>query len=197
MISCDAAAILAGGTNKRLGHDKALLQLENQFLLDRIYIELSEVINDIRVIGQARPASRIDTKLFFSDLIAGIGPMGGLFTALHLFSGPVLLVPCDMPLIRAEHIWYMLEHFDPQYQAIVANGIKGIEPLFAIYLPQCLPQLRPAIENGDYALHKFINKLNAKFADFTDYDRNSDLFFNINTLSDYKKALYLKKHRQI
>jgi len=191
-----AAAILAGGSSKRMGRDKALLVIENQYLIDRIYSELSKVISQIRIIGKIRPSSIISPDCFVSDHIEGIGPMSGLVTALNIFSDPVLVVPCDMPNIRAEHIRMLISKFEPGIEALVSRGLKGLEPLFALYLPECRAVLESVIEEGDYALYKFVNRLNAKIADFTDFDKNSDLFFNINTLSDYKKALYLKKNMQ-
>ena len=188
-----AAAILAGGSSKRMGSDKALLLIEHQLLLDRIYSELSQVFSQISVIGKPRPSSKISPACFVPDLIEGIGPMSGLYTALNIFSEPVLVVPCDMPNLNAGHIRKLLSAFQPGYrQAIVARGVKGIEPLFAVYTQDCREILNSLLVQGEYALYKLIERLKVRFVNFTAEDKNSDIFFNINTLSDYKRALYMK-----
>jgi len=188
-----AAAILAGGSSERMGSDKALLQIEHQFLVDRIYSELSQVISQIRVIGKPRSSSKINPDCFVPDMIEGIGPMSGLHTALSIFSEPVLVVPCDMPNLNAGHIRKLLSTFQPGYnQAIVARGVKGIEPLFAIYTQDCREILSSLLVQGDYALYKLIERLKVRFVNFTTEDKNSNIFFNINTLADYKRALYMK-----
>jgi molybdopterin-guanine dinucleotide biosynthesis protein A len=191
-----AAAILAGGRSERLGHDKALLRLENQYLLDRVFSVVSEVISEIRVLGDPRPVSSVESDLFVPDLIANLGPIGGLYTALNLFKVPVFLLSCDMPMIQAKHLRNLLRCADQNYLVTAAVGQRGVEPLFAIYQTACLPLIESSIKSGDYALYKIIKKAKAKFVEFKDSKNNYDIFFNINTLSDYKKALYLKKQNQ-
>ena len=191
-----AAAILAGGKSTRLGFDKALLKIDNQFLLDRIFNEISGITAEIIVIGDYRPESLIDPAFFVQDLIPGLGPLGGLYTALKWLGKDLLLLSCDMPGIKAAHISALSRYSAHDYQAVVGSGPKGLEPLFALYKTSCLPALEMAIKNHDYALYRIIAKLKVKYVDYREVSEDPDIFFNINTLSDYKKVLYLKSRTQ-
>ena len=189
------AAILAGGRSGRLGQDKALLKFNETSLLDHIYSQLSTINNHIRVIGEQRKNVQIDPALFEPDLIQNIGPIGGLYTALSLSPYPAMIVPCDMPFLESEHIKYLIQNFDSLHDATIAVPSKGIEPLLGIYNPKTLPIIKGFINRQDYALYKFLESITTKFVDFKNFAFNSTIFFNINTLSDYKKALYLKEQK--
>ena len=98
-----------------------------------------------------------------------------------------------MPFIKKEHIQFLINQFDPLLAATIAVSEKGIEPLFGIYQPQVLPIIDKLIATNDFAMYHIFDYVKVKFVDFIKAGYISDLFFNINTLSDYKKALYIKK----
>jgi molybdopterin-guanine dinucleotide biosynthesis protein A len=186
------AAILAGGQSERFGKDKALLKFGEMYLLDYIYSELKSLVSEIWVIGKRREEVAIATGSFVQDKVTGIGPLGGLYTALTISSNPVLLVPCDMPFLRSSHLNYLMQNLDITKEATIAVSAKGIEPLLGIYNPATLPKLEGFIKQNDFALYRFLKGLDTKYVEFADNDENTYAFFNINTFSDYKKALYLK-----
>ena len=132
------AAILAGGRSFRLGEDKALLRFNDIYILDYIYSQLTSLTTQIRIIGKPRAQVKIEPGLFVPDRITGLGPLGGLYTALHLTSQPVLVVPCDMPFLNSAQIESLIKDFDASYDAIIAVSSKGLEPLLGIYNPEIL-----------------------------------------------------------
>jgi molybdopterin-guanine dinucleotide biosynthesis protein A len=184
-----SAAILAGGKSTRFGHDKAMLRLNKCTLLDRIYRELINITDDIRVVGDRRENSLIPLGNFLPDLIDNIGPLGGLFTALSYLKRPVLLTTFDMPFLKQEHFQFVIQRLDSSYEAIIATSTKGIEPLLGIYRPQVLPIIKECIDHDTLAMYQLIEKLNVKFVDFKNAGYISNLFFNINTMGDYKKLV--------
>jgi len=186
-------AILAGGKSQRFGRDKAMLMFNELTLLDITYRELKSISNDIRIIGNVRKKSSIPDELFLSDMVKNRGPMGGLYTALKYFNKTVLLASCDMPFLKREHYRYLIGQMDQSKDATIARSDKGLEPLFALYQPDLIPQIERRIANKSYAMHQLINQLNVKIVDFSTSVNISYLFFNINTLRDYKKALYLRE----
>ena len=187
------AGILIGGKSKRFGQDKASLQFGNCTLLERIYFVLKEVVDGIWIIGNKNTIFDLPSEIFINDTVINAGPMGGLLTALKNNHRPTLLLSCDMPFINQNHVKYLLDHYDSYLAATVAVSEKGIEPLFAIYQPHLIPLLEELISGGNFALYKIFNHKTAKFVDFSKAGYDSNTFFNINTLSDYKKALYLRK----
>jgi len=185
------AVILAGGASKRLGQNKALLKFNSSNLIQRIFIQAQMVVNDVHVIADPLDDNLIPRARFIPDMIKGVGPLGGILTALELSKKPCLILSCDMPFIMAEHIRYLLRHFSSSHHATVARSSDGIEPLFAIYKSEALPMIKKSISEERYAVHRFLKEISVNFLDFRVSSFNQHLFFNINTLSDYKKAVNL------
>ena len=188
-----AAAIIAGGKSLRFGNDKALLKFDNIFLIEQIFNTLTLFTKEIDVIGEYRESANIAKSFYKKDLINNIGPIGGLYTALSFVDKPLIIVPCDMPFLTSHDIKFLIDKFNPRYEATIAVSSKGLEPLLGIYKPTVLPQIRQAINQKEFALYHLIEKMTVNYVHYEKNDYNSRVFFNINTLSDYKKALYLKE----
>jgi len=188
-----AAGILAGGRSKRFGQDKATLKFGELTLLERIYHELSTSVSTIWILGRKQSCFNLSANLFVKDIISDAGPIGGLLTALKQSNKPTLLTSCDTPFIEKEHIQYLINQFDPHFAATIAVSEKGVEPIFGIYQPQVLTVIEKLIAEKNFALYRIFDHIKVKFVDFIKAGYISDLFFNINTLSDYKKALYLRE----
>jgi len=187
------AGILIGGQSKRFGQDKASLRFGDRTLAEGVYNVLKESINKIWIIGQNHPDYKLPSDIFIEDIIKNAGPMGGLFTVLKKTKKPTLIISCDTPFITKEHVDYLIHQFDPDISATIAVSEKGIEPLFGIYHPKLSPLLEKFINLKRLALYQIFDYEQVKFVDFSNAGYISDIFFNINTLSDYKKALYLRE----
>jgi molybdopterin-guanine dinucleotide biosynthesis protein A len=185
------AGILIGGQSKRFGQDKASLRFGKTTLLEHVYGILHKVIDKIWIIGHNQGSHDLPEDIFFEDIIPDAGPMGGLLTTLKKTDKPTLVVSCDTPFIESEHVEYLIKQYDSTKVATIARSCKGIEPLFGIYKPELIALLEKLITSRILALYRIFDFEKAKFVDFINSGNISDLFFNINTLSDYKKALYL------
>lgn len=155
-----AVAIMAGGKSQRMGRDKAELEIDGQTLLDRLIDQANMVSDTVLVIG--RTDSR-DDVIWLEDDEPGLGPLGGLRTALSHLDRPVLLVACDMPLVDADALQWLLDAFAG---ADAAHGLattrdSQLEPLFSIYNPAVMSlvderlsegrrSVRGLIQNGDF-----------------------------------------------
>jgi molybdopterin-guanine dinucleotide biosynthesis protein A len=186
------AAVLAGGWSRRFGQDKATLKYGNTTLLERIYRELSKVVTHCWIVGRKYEELNLKRELFLDDIVTNAGPIGGLYTALNVSKDPILLTSCDMPFLIREHIQFLVKQYDPSVAATIAVSGKGVEPLFGIYQRQIVPIISKLIDSGEFAMYRIFDHVQVKFVDFVDAGYLSDLFFNINTFSDYKKALYLR-----
>jgi len=186
------AAVLAGGESRRFGQDKATLKYGSTTLLERIYRELSTVVAKCWIVGRKYEELNLKRDLFIDDILTNAGPIGGLYTALNTSKKPILLTSCDMPFLMKEHIQFLAKQYDPSVAATIAVSKKGVEPLFGIYQHQIVPIINKLIESGEFAMYRLFDHVQVKFVDFVEAGYITDLFFNINTLSDYKKALYLR-----
>jgi molybdopterin-guanine dinucleotide biosynthesis protein A len=74
--------ILAGGASRRMGQDKALIQIEGIRLLDYVYGKCQELFKEIIIVTN-QPQQFIDYQIpVVGDEIPGAGSLGGLYTGL-------------------------------------------------------------------------------------------------------------------
>jgi len=154
------AAILAGGQSRRMGRDKAEIVLAGgETLLRRTVALAAEVCDAVLVIGRSRPADWPDGRVtFLTDEMPDLGPAGGLLTALHHARTPVLALVCDMPRLSAGALRWVCERAarDGDEHGVVTRNDGQIEPLFALYMPACLPLLEAQIASGRRSLQALI-----------------------------------------
>src|SRR5690242_16245466 len=74
------AFILAGGKSMRMGHDKALLILDGQTLLERAVELARAVTNQVWVVGDCQKYSSLGPVI--ADVYAERGPLGGIHAAI-------------------------------------------------------------------------------------------------------------------
>jgi molybdopterin-guanine dinucleotide biosynthesis protein A len=154
------ASILAGGLSIRMGSDKAELVWRGRTLLARAACICREAGLDTTVVGRLRPAGwPIDGVEFVPDETPGLGPLGGLITALTAAqnrSDAVLAIACDMPLLDTEALSWLLsaaqelESSDDGLVAVTSDG--RIQPLFAVYALRSLALLQAYLANGRRSL---------------------------------------------
>jgi molybdopterin-guanine dinucleotide biosynthesis protein A len=139
-----AAIVLAGGQSRRMGRDKALLELNGEPLLRRVVRRLAEVTNEIVVVGSMEYAPLVEglNATVVPDRWPGRGPLGGLGTGLAAVASPVaLVVGCDMPAL-APALLLLLADACADHDAAFPRLGDRLEPLPAA----CRTSILPAIE---------------------------------------------------
>ena len=136
--------VLAGGHGRRLGGDKAIVDLEGRPLLLYPLEALREVCEQVAVVVKR------DTMLPPLHGMAELWiepdeprhPLTGVEHALRLATGrPVLVVAVDLPLIDAATL-RTIATTDPRGAAAVVPRVHGrLQPLCALYTPAALPGL--------------------------------------------------------
>ncbi len=143
-------AVLAGGGSVRMGTDKAMVEFEGETLLARITGAAMAAGLPVWIIGRSADDTGIaemEDVVAIPDEAPGLGPLGGLATALRRAADTieVLLVPCDLPLITpAAFQW--LASLAKSEKTAAADGIVAAwrgnpEPLFAVYRRSLLPMI--------------------------------------------------------
>jgi molybdopterin-guanine dinucleotide biosynthesis protein A len=190
MINC-VGIILAGGKNKRMRKDKSLLDFKGKTLLQRIIDEHNQILDNVYVIGKSTEHFKNATGI--NDKVENKGPIGGLYTAMHEINAEWYLIsPCDMPFLNHIDLKIILDEcINSEYEAIIAESEKGVEPLVASYNSKILPVINKNINNGNYAVRAFFEQINKKLLILNEQIFEKDIFFNINYPVDYKNALRL------
>ena len=129
-----SAVILAGGRSSRMGRDKAFLEFRGESLLSR-QISLAREIGASEVFISGRPDA--DYSAFNCPILldesSGLGPLGGIASALKVIHQPLLLVlAVDMPYMTASFLGQLLNECHEGIGAMPISG-ETVEPLAAFY----------------------------------------------------------------
>ncbi len=189
------AAVLAGGKGRRLGADKASLEIGGKTVLERILECLEELFPMVLLVTQEGsivvPTGYGDRLKVVVDVVPGKGPLGGIYTALvHSPAQYVFVMACDMPYPSCDLVRCLLTEA-PGREAVVPRRGKYIEPLFAVYSRETREKILPRLESNRLKIHEFIDELNVLYLDEEDIaacDPRFRSFFNINTPEDLKNA---------
>jgi molybdenum cofactor guanylyltransferase len=152
--------VLAGGKSSRMGTAKERILWhgkEQQYamadLLDRFCDE---------VFISCRPDQLERIHAGYSglpDAFAGMGPVGGILSALHFRRDAAwLVVACDLPLLDEKALEFLIRSRNPEKIATVYESPVdgGPEPLAALWEPQSFPLLADFMETGSRSPRKFM-----------------------------------------
>jgi molybdopterin-guanine dinucleotide biosynthesis protein A len=185
LTAAPVGAVLAGGLGRRIGGDKAIVELEGRALVHYPLEALHEVCDDVVVVAKR------DTML---PPLAGAAdlwiepdeprhPLTGVSHALRLAMGrAVLVVAVDLPLIDAATLRAILAA-DPGGAAVVAPRAYGrLQPLCALYTPAAMPAL--ATFDAEARTIDVVERLGVREVAVPD----STAFLNVNRPEDLLQA---------
>jgi len=187
-------AILAGGKASRIGgRNKALLEIDGITFIQRIHQKLSPVFNNIIVISNELTNFGIENIVVNPDIIKGIGPLGGIHSALVNSIDPaIFVVSCDMPFVDSGIAVDMTTEFLKSQPDILVPLIGTYkEPLFALYSKSLVGQIESMVSstNGRPVTDLFlISKTN--FYEISENPTTKKCFTNINSFDDFKDLLF-------
>ncbi|MBC7260829.1 MAG: molybdenum cofactor guanylyltransferase, partial [Chloroflexi bacterium] len=183
--------ILAGGKSQRLGIDKALLELDGEWLLLRLLNALRTLGDDLLVVtNDTERLAKLPGRLI-PDVYLNAGPLGGIYSGLLAMRYPqALVVACDMPLLNLELLRYMIL-LSVDFDIVIPRIGDKVEPLHAVYSKSCLPAIAKALECGERRVISFFPQLRVRYVEQEEidiFDPQHLSFFNINTLEDLEFA---------
>jgi molybdopterin-guanine dinucleotide biosynthesis protein A len=178
--------ILAGGKSKRMGHDKALIKINNLPLLKHICLEAQKLTSQVYIIT-SWPEKYQDIvpdncTLIREEAIAG--PLIAFSQALRKITTEwVLLLACDLPNFKIQELIqfsHQLAELNSDYIALLPRNTKGWEPLCGFYRRSCLSLLKDFINQGGTSFQKWLSlhKISELPLNFR------EILFNCNTPQD-------------
>lgn len=184
------AYIIAGGLSKRFGRDKSLYPYRGKPLIEHVLETLRSVFSDIGIIAADGDRFASLGVPVYPDSIPGLGPIGGIHTALLRSAAPkTFVVACDMPFLSAGFIRHMTG-LCGGHDAVVPWVNGCFETLHAIYSRACLAPVERAIALGDRRIISFFGEVDVRRIDEEEIGRHADarlIFRNINYLEDIEK----------
>jgi len=186
-----SAFVLAGGQSRRMGMDKAFIELEGQSLLVRALNLVTGITPNVQILGSKAKFAEFGKVV--EDQFPNHGPLGGIHAALRASSSDLnLILAVDMPFVPEKFLRYLVRVARQQDAVVtVPKGSRGWQPLCAMYRP-------PFADLAQNALQKGHNKIDALFPETTlqvleesELERDgfsSDMFRSLNTPQDLREA---------
>ena len=147
-------AVLAGGSSKRMGFNKALIEINGEPLISRVATSINNAgLMDLRIVGGDCDAFAVLGHDCLPDEYPGEGPLGGIITALNHYKKKdkehVLVVACDLPNISEKLISTILEGSKQEPKSIVIPLVGGhLQWMHALWPTAVLPALLKSFSNG-------------------------------------------------
>ncbi len=186
-ISSITGIILVGGKSRRMGTDKAFLEIDGVPIFERVLRVMTDCFTSVHLIGDQKERYAGYGLPVIADLYPG-SALGGLYTGL--LSAPtdlIFVAPCDMPFPSPSLIAYLCSLAD-NFDAVVPRTADGFEPLFALYRKSCLEAMRRLLEAGNFCVYDFYPDIMARYVDEEEVARATDdgrSLINVNTPEEF------------
>ncbi len=178
--------MLAGGQSRRMGRDKAALSVAGQTMADRVLAFLQSLFPRTLIAGDRPDLIRPGIECF-PDRYPG-SSLGGLYNGLsNADSEWIFALPCDMPFPNPTLATALLTR-RTAVAAVVPRSAAGFEPLFALYHKDCLVHLEAMLQQGNFRIYDFFQRIPVHYLDPAQYiDDWQRSLSNINTQADLER----------
>lgn len=203
------AFLLAGGRSRRMGRDKAQLQLAGQPLVQHMLGKLAALGLEASICGNRPDLAHLAPVLpdphFPGEGTSG--PLAGILAAIEASDVPLnLFLAVDTPGLPVDFLRWMTERAERTQAAATVPLVAGrAQPLCAVYHRKLASQLRRSIEVGERRVFPTLARI-ACGADIFNVESivaagaidpiprgfPHDWFRNLNTPQDF--ALYAARH---
>jgi molybdenum cofactor guanylyltransferase len=173
-----AGFVLTGGQSTRMGRDKALLPFEGSSLLERTAAHVRAAAGSVTLIGMPERYAALGLPVA-ADITPGVGPIGGLFTALDITRAEWnLVVACDMPGVNEAFLRGLIDAAcTSNALCLVPETASGLHPLCAVYHRRARVIVASAISHKSFKMHDLLKTLEAAPWPVAD----ASLLENVNT----------------
>jgi len=162
-VSAWTGVVLAGGASRRMGRDKARLEIGGEAMARRAATALAAAgAAEVFCMGGdagALSALGIDVR---PDEHPGEGPLGAVVTAIHLAAhDTVMVLACDViePAPRAIAATVTALEEDADADAAIPTDGRRLQPLHAAYRRRCGPVLAGAFAEGERSIARVLSQL--------------------------------------
>lgn len=178
--------ILAGGLGRRMDNrDKGLVLYKGQPLVSYAIAAMKKragctVINANRNIQEYQ---QFDLPVICDQTDNYAGPLAGVLAGMAFAdSGVLLVMPCDTPFVKAEHLDKLLSSLvDNLADIAVAFDGERLHPVFLALKTNLKASLQNYLQSGRRKVETWLDQHNTVRVDFSG---DKDIFTNINSLAE-------------
>jgi molybdopterin-guanine dinucleotide biosynthesis protein A len=160
-----SAALLLGGFSRRMGRDKALLELPGGEILWQRQLRLLESMETQQILISGRASQKDYLALpegvtFVADEVEGLGPLGGISQLFSVIPSDhfLLVLAVDLPEMNSAVLHKLLDHCAPGCGAVFRNPQGWFEPLAAIYPPSMADSARENLRQDKRSLQPWVGE---------------------------------------
>lgn len=186
-----SAAIMAGGKSRRMGQDKAWIELDGEPLIKRVAAVLAEVADEVIIVANDPRYESLGLKVVRDRYPQG-GALGGIATGVGAAThDTVLVAACDMPFLSAD-VWRVLLGHAGEADVVIPRVADEYETLHALYGKACLPHMARAVAENRLRVISFFDAVTVKAIEEPELravDPTLRAFTNVNTPEELASAL--------
>lgn len=177
--------LLAGGQSKRMGQDKATLEIAGQSLLERTFNLLQRVCASSFI--SVRELTNRGLRSHYpqlADQYSGLGPADGIASAQQQHPQVAWLVlACDLPALDQTTLDLLIQNRNPDCAATAfRSSTDGLpEPLCAIYEAHCADSIKQFLATGVHCPRKMLLTMDTQLIELP----HSQALYNANTPADW------------
>ena len=191
-----SAVVLAGGKSSRMGFDKSTMVLQNKKLIESTIKKLDSLFDDIIIsVDCIEKKSEFNHDKIVVDKVKGVGPLGGMISALEMAqSDRLFVIPCDMPVIDIKYISFMMKYMDDN-EIILSEKNGYFEPFPGFYSKSLIPRIEELINQNRRSIRSIFECSRTKVISESEWKKlgfSEEIFTNLNTTQDVEKYLSYK-----
>jgi molybdenum cofactor guanylyltransferase len=185
--------ILLGGKSSRMGENKALLKINGQSVIERLIRMMDNLFENLFLSVSNFGEYGFFEMQMIKDIFPNHGPLSGIHSGLvHSSTQKNFFISCDLPFIDSTTIEYLM---NIQSNAPILLPVVGSIPQYdcGIYDKIIIDHIEKMISTNfenKASLKNLIQIVDTKFIQAESFPFfRKELFFNMNTLEDYKFVL--------
>lgn len=188
--------ILAGGKGSRYNYtDKGALDLNGKPLIRSAVDCLSTVFPTVFIVTNKPDLYRFAGVRVVEDDEEYLGSLNGILCGLRASATQLNFVAaCDMPFVE-ERIVRFMAAYGADYDILVPEGERGLQPLFALYSKNCIPLMEDRVKRRLMKIQDLFPLLKTRIVPVEEMKKiisGPDPFFNINRPEDLQRAREIK-----
>jgi molybdopterin-guanine dinucleotide biosynthesis protein A len=178
--------VLAGGMARRMNNqDKGLINYKNKAMVSYAYEAMIQVADPVYINANRNQQAY---KQFTADVISDQtdtfdGPLAGILSAMrHAKTELLIVMPCDSPLIKPEHLQKLLDALiENEMDIAVAFDGERLHPVLLALKTSLQSSLENYLQQGQRKIDIWLQQHALIEVDFS---QQANIFLNINTLSE-------------
>jgi molybdopterin-guanine dinucleotide biosynthesis protein A len=186
-----SAAIMAGGKSKRMGQDKAWIELDGEPLVKRVADVLAQVADEVIVVANDPKYERLGLRVV-RDRYPDGGALGGIATGVTAAThDTVLVAACDMPFLSVD-VWRLIVGHAGEADVVIPRVGGEFETLHALYTKACVPHIARSLAENRLRVISFFDQVKVLAIEEPELraaDPTLRSFTNVNTPEELASAL--------